>query len=212
MMMRDVLDQPGTDRRRERDSDAVLLARADGDPGAFAELVRRHTDGIFRFVASRIGPSAAEDVVAEVFIAAFDHRERFDSSRGDLRGWLFGFASVQLRRHAVAEYRWLQKSMAATHDVESGGIGSEGHEQRTIERADAARLAPELAEALLSLTPAERDVLLLFALEELTHEQIARVLGIRRGTAKTRLSRGCARLREHLGAAHQSAAGDRSES
>lgn len=195
--MGNILDQHERAMRRWSSvDDAELLRSSRRAPGAFTELVRRHTDGLFKYAAIRVGPDAAQDVVAETFSDGFDRQDRFDPSRGDVRGWLFGIAAIQLRRHAVRERRWLQHAAAATGHTRLDDADEQ--ELRTVERVDASRLAPALASALLSLSPAERDVLLLYALEEMSHEQIARALGIRRGAAKTRLSRGCARLREQL--------------
>lgn len=173
-------------------TDAQLVARSLKEPAHFSEVVERHAEAIFRFVAARIGPVAAEDVVAQTFAVAFDRRERFDRAATSARPWLYGIASNCLHKHRESERRWLER--AALEPASS----SEPQEPLAEARVDAARLAPDLAAALLTLNPAERDVLLLFALEELTHEQIAKVLGIRRGTAKSRLSRGCARLRSQL--------------
>ena len=209
-MMGNILDQHERAKLRWSSmNDAELLKRSRNASAAFAELVRRHTDGLFKYAAIRVGPDAAQDVVAETFIDSFDRQDRFDPARGDVRGWLFGIAAIQLRRHAEREHRWLQRAAAAAQHVQLDDPAEQ--EQRTVERADASRIAPEIAAALLSLSPAERDVLLLFALEDMSHEQIARALGIRRGAAKVRLSRGCARLRERLAPALATSDPERSE-
>lgn len=195
--MGNILDQQDRATRQWSSmDDAELLGRSRHASAAFSELVRRHADGLFKYAAIRVGPDAAQDVVAETFSDGFDRQDRFDPRRGDVRGWLFGIAAIQLRRHAERERRWLQRAAAATGHARLDDADEQ--ELRAVERVDASRLAPELASALLSLSPAERDVLLLYALEEMSHEQIARTLGIRRGAAKTRLSRGRARLREQL--------------
>jgi RNA polymerase sigma factor (sigma-70 family) len=63
----------------------------------------------------------------------------------------------------------------------------------------AASLAPRIAEALAALNPEQREVLLLHAWAELSHEEIAAALGIANGTARSRLSRARAALRAELG-------------
>jgi RNA polymerase sigma-70 factor (ECF subfamily) len=68
------------------------------------------------------------------------------------------------------------------------------------ERVSASAARPELAEALRRLTPGDRDVLLLAAWGDLTQEQIARTLGIRPGTARSRLHRARRQVRAALGA------------
>jgi RNA polymerase sigma-70 factor (ECF subfamily) len=162
------------------------------DGSCFAQVFARHADAIFRYAAIRIGPVHAEDVVAETFSTAFDRRDRFDRRATSARPWLYGIAANKLRKHGEAEQLWLKRAVAEPASVE---VDETTHAEARI---DAQRLRPELAAALLLLSPGERDVLLLHALEELTHDQVARVLGIRSGTAKTRLSRGRARIRALL--------------
>lgn len=47
----------------------------------------------------RLGRDAAEDVVAETFLVAFDRRHRYDPARPDARPWLYGIATNLIRRH-----------------------------------------------------------------------------------------------------------------
>jgi len=55
-----------------------------------------------------------------------------------------------------------------------------------------------LADALAELTTAERDVLLLYACEELSYEEVARALGVPVGTVRSRLHRARAKVRAKL--------------
>ncbi|MBC7461112.1 MAG: RNA polymerase sigma factor [Thermoleophilia bacterium] len=174
-------------------SDADLLARSVAEPAAFDEVYRRHASAIFAFAAARVGPSHAEDLTADTFATAFVARRKFDAAFSSARPWLFGIMVNKLRRHAKVEQLWLQRAALQRPDVsvtESGMADA---------RVDALRAAPRLAAALATLTQAERDVLLLHVFEDLTHTEIAQLLGIRRGTAKTRLSRGRERLGRELG-------------
>ena len=57
-------------------------------PEVFGELYARHFDAIYRYVAGRLGPDAADDLAAETFLAAFRRRHRFDPARGAVRPWL----------------------------------------------------------------------------------------------------------------------------
>jgi RNA polymerase sigma-70 factor (ECF subfamily) len=70
------------------DDDASVIARSVDQPAQFAELFRRHAPEIQRFAARRLGPGAAEDIVAETFLAAFRQRDGYDTSRADARPWL----------------------------------------------------------------------------------------------------------------------------
>lgn len=74
---------------------------------------------------------------------------------------------------------------------------AESHESDVV--TSAAGLRPEVARALAALSQQERDVVLLVALDELSHEEIARALAIPNGTVRSRLNRARKKLRAALG-------------
>lgn len=82
-------------------TDAELMAQSIATPSAFEALVIRHHGVIYRYVARRLGPVTAEDVVSEVFTTAFAIRSRYDADRPDARPWLFGIATNMIRRHRI---------------------------------------------------------------------------------------------------------------
>lgn len=174
-----------------RRSDAQLVRESLDDPDRFDEVFTRHVQAIFVFACARVGPDHAQDVVAETFIAAFRSRSRYAPSATSARPWLYGIAANTLRRHHEHETRWLRRFAS-----DSAGVVDDY--DRSVDRVDADRAAPKLARAIATLSTDERDVLLMHVLGEMTHAQIADALGIRRGTAKSRLSRGRARLRALL--------------
>lgn len=169
-------------------SDSELLRSAACDGASFEELVGRHGRAIYAFVAARVGPDSAEDVTSETFATAYRRRSTFDPAATSARPWLYGIAVNKLRQHRDAERRWLEQPT-------SENLTGTAEADDTAARVDAHALIPELAMALALLSPGERDVLLLHVFAELSHAQIAQVLGIRQTTAKVRLHRGRARLR-----------------
>jgi RNA polymerase sigma-70 factor (ECF subfamily) len=66
--------------------------------------------------------------------------------------------------------------------------------ERAVAAADAGARWAQVMDAIGTLPEAERQVLLLFAWEELTYDEIAMALGVPVGTVRSRLSRGRARL------------------
>ena len=66
--------------------------------------------------------------------------------------------------------------------------------ERAVAAADAGARWARVMDAIGTLPEAERQVLLLFAWEELSHDEIALALGVPVGTVRSRLSRGRARL------------------
>ena len=79
--------------RTDGPSDADLIGRSRQEPGCFAAIFDRHAAEISRYAHARLGPDLAEDVTAETFLAAFRHRDRYDTTRPDARPWLYGIAA-----------------------------------------------------------------------------------------------------------------------
>ncbi|WP_308250385.1 RNA polymerase sigma factor [Sphaerisporangium fuscum] len=92
----------------ERISDAVIIERSHPDPARFAALYDRHAMEIHRYAARRLGPQAADDITAEVFVAAFRRRDRYDLTCDDARPWLYGIATNLIGKHRRAEVRFFR--------------------------------------------------------------------------------------------------------
>jgi RNA polymerase sigma-70 factor (ECF subfamily) len=84
-------------------NDATVIARSLDDPEQFAVVFRRHAPDIHRYVVRRLGPGAADDVVAETFLTAFRLRSRYSHDRPDARPWLYGIATNLVGRHRRAD-------------------------------------------------------------------------------------------------------------
>ena len=121
---------------------------------------------------------------------AFGQRDRFDPARGGMRPWLFGIATNLVARYRRAEAR-RYRALARARDMPSAG----SHEDRVVAKVAARRLLPQLLAALAALSQGERDVVLLVAVSQLSHEEVAQALGISAGTVGSRLSRARKRLR-----------------
>ncbi|NVI86934.1 RNA polymerase sigma factor [Actinomadura sp. BRA 177] len=178
-------------------SDAEAIVRSRREPAAFAEIFHRHFAAIHGYVARRLGSDAADDIAAEVFLAAFRKRGRFDPARGSVRPWLYGIATRLIGTHRRAEgrrYRALARTPADSVQ--------DGHEDLVAARVTAGGAGQDLADALARLPRGDRDVLLLVALADLTYEEVGQALGIKTGTVGSRLNRARRRLREALGGNH----------
>jgi RNA polymerase sigma factor (sigma-70 family) len=163
-------------------------------PADFEAAFQQHFPPVYRFIARRIGPALAEDLAAETFATAYRRRASFDPGRASLRSWLYGIAINLVRNHWRAEQHLLALDARLIPEVDLSGSP-----EAVDDRVTAAMLAPRLAAGLAQLTRDQRDVLLLSAWAELSHEEIAAVLDIAPGTVRSRLSRARAALREHLG-------------
>lgn len=162
------------------------------EPECFGAVFDRYFIEIHGYVARRLGRDAADDVAAEVFLAAFRSRRRFDASRGTVRAWLYGIVTNHMRVYQRQEVRAYQ----ARALEQAGMLGvEEGHADRVAERVDAGVTGRELAGALAELPRGDREVLLLVALGGLSHADVAVALGIPYGTVGSRLNRVRKKLR-----------------
>ena len=180
--------------------DARLIKRSLEHPDCFADLFRRHAAGITRYVARRIGREAADDVVADTFLAAFADRGKYQFSQPDARPWLYGIATNMTRRHRRAEIRQFRAYARTGVDPVT-----EPFTEQVDARVSASAAGRALAAALARLPAGQRDALLLVAWGQLTYEQAALALSVPVGTVRSRLSRARATIRCALGDADPSA-------
>ncbi|MEV7401544.1 RNA polymerase sigma factor [Streptomyces sp. NPDC091267] len=188
---------PGV-RTREgnvQDSDAQVIARSRDEPELFAALFDRYAGAVHRYAARRLGPEAAEDLMAETFTTAFQRRHTYDLTRADARPWLFGIATNLVGRHRRAEARRFKALAKVPEPVEH----EEPVADRAVARAGATGVRRDLAAALAGLSARHRDVVLLVAWADLDYEEAARALGVPVGTVRSRLHRARSKLREALG-------------
>jgi RNA polymerase sigma factor (sigma-70 family) len=172
-------------------SDVELAGRFKCEPELFTAVYHRYFRSIYGYVAGRLGTQAADDVAAETFLVAFGQRGRFDPERGGLRPWLFGIATNE-----VARYRRTEARRYAALARSGPERPADSHESSVIDAVTAAGRQPQLARALITLTAGERDVVLLVALGQLSHVEVAEALGISYGTVGSRLSRARKKLHD----------------
>ncbi|MGI5418281.1 RNA polymerase sigma factor [Actinomadura luteofluorescens] len=174
-------------------TDASLIAASRTEPERFAGLFHRHATEIMRYVTRRLGRDAAEDVVAETFLVAFDRRHRYDPARPDARPWLYGIATNLIRRHRRAEVRALRALARSGLDPVT-----EPFTDAVENRVQAGARSRALAGAIAGLPAAQREVLLLVTWAGLTYDEVAEALAVPAGTVRSRMNRIRRKLREAL--------------
>jgi RNA polymerase sigma-70 factor (ECF subfamily) len=146
---------------------------------------------VLRFLGRRAGAKVAEGLVGELFRIAFERRKTFDPSRATALPWLYGIGSNLLLKHRRAEARRLRASARIA--------AVEATDRRASAAAlDARLLFTRVADAIEALPGDEREVLLLFAWEDLSYQSMAEALELPIGTVRSRLNRVRAHLRELL--------------
>jgi RNA polymerase sigma-70 factor (ECF subfamily) len=153
----------------------------------FRAAFDEHKDAIYRFAWRMTASSdAADDIAQEVFLFLWRQPDRFDPARGALRAYLLGVArNLALKRWRDA-HRWeeIDEERFVAQPVD-------------VERRETARI---VGDAVGSLPPLQREALILAEYEELSLEDIARIVEAEVGTVKSRLHRARENLRRMLAA------------
>ncbi len=164
-------------------AERVLVERfARGDETALADLYDRYAGFVYALALRTLADrQAAEDVTQEVFVALWESPGRIQPGRGTLRGFLGTMThrrAVDLIRREEARKR---RETRAPADAPGRGHGDLAE---TVARSDA---RGKVREAVARLPEAQRRALELAYFQGHTYRQVADVLGIPEGTAKSRL-------------------------
>lgn len=153
-------------RTSDRSVEDSLVQRAcTGDNGAFGQLYGRFVDRIYRYVYFRISDeSTAEDLTSVVFLKAWEHLPKYQTSNKPFIAWLYTIA-----HNAVIDHYRTHRQTAPLDEV--AGLRAPGalpDEQCEIHMAGQA-----LREALLKLTQPQREAITMKLIDGMTTEEIA---------------------------------------
>lgn len=173
---------------RERDLRSRLLA---GDEAAMGECYDQYSSFVYGLASRVIGDRhAAQDVTQDVFLHLWERPEAFDPARGGLRTWLGTLAHRRAVDHVRREEARRRRSdRAAAEAVTAVDVD---------ELALALVTAERVREALAGLPPEQREAIDLAYFGGRTYREVARVLGIPEGTAKSRMRLGLRRVADAL--------------
>jgi RNA polymerase sigma-70 factor (ECF subfamily) len=172
-------------------SPVTLAARiAAGQSQAFLELYNRESAGLIRYATGILGSREdARDAVQETFFRLWQNRARLDPTADPAR-LLYTIVRNLARdrlRHLAVEQR--PRPLAETpHVVAAGALVAEEGESRD-------ELQEQVWRALETLSPRQREIVLLRWQRQLTYEEIGAELGIAPGTASAHMHRAIAQLR-----------------
>jgi RNA polymerase sigma-70 factor (ECF subfamily) len=176
---------------KDAQEDAIDVLLAQGDDSAFEELVRSYQGYVSLLVYRLLGWSPdVEDIVQEVFLAAFNNFRKF-RGRSGVKTWLTVIAVNKCRSYH--RRRWLLKRF----------LGEQSHRKAQAEAHNSSGLMERerddhVRQAVASLKGPLREVTVLRYLQELPTGQVADVLGISPGAVEVRLHRARAKLRQVL--------------
>jgi RNA polymerase sigma-70 factor (ECF subfamily) len=179
--------------RDEATTEELMIATAAGDRYAFSELYDRLVPTVIG-VATRVlrDRALAEEVAQEVMVEVWNKADRFEADRGSAAAWVATFA----HRRAIDRVRSEQASRdrvdrVATRDRERAF-------DVVAEEVEVSLEHWQVRQALQTLSDVQREAIELAYFSGYTYRDVAAVLGIPEGTAKSRLRDGLARLRTAL--------------
>lgn len=176
-----------------RSSEELLVATGEGDRRAFEDLYGQVSPRVMGIVLRVVRDrSLAEEVVQEVLVEVWRKASRFDPTRGSAMGWIATLA----HRRAVDRVRSEQASRDRDERV------TRRDQTRPFDAvADEVEVRLDhwqVRQALATLTARQREAIELAYFAGHTYRDVARILDVPEGTAKSRLRDGLLRLRTAL--------------
>ena len=172
----------------------LLNLSARGDQAAFAQLYDAMASRVFGLAVRVVrDPAQAEEVTQEAFLEIWRMASRYDVDRGSATAWMLTI----VHRKAVDRVR--SAEAATRRDLTYPAQNQAVDHDSTADAAHASLEARRVRAALHSLTAVQREALELAYFGGYTHTEVATMLDLPVGTAKTRIRDGLIRLRDTMG-------------
>ncbi len=173
---------------REIDAKIVEAIRA-GDTGAYRELVEKYQSRIYAMICGMVRDrEEAHDLTQDAFVKAFKNLDRF-RLEASFYTWLYRIASN-------VSIDWLRKQKRRKHDEfdesravrdSTGMIDPIYQKQSPGKELERSQLKDRIFDAMETLSPEHRQIVLLREVEGYSYSEIAEVMGIPEGTVMSRL-------------------------
>lgn len=178
------------------DGELAALSIA-GRHAAFAEIMRRHRQPIFRMIRASVGDAdEALDLVQETFVAAFQALSRYEGARS-MRAWLSTIAINKCRDWG--RKRTVRRFLAFAIPIGTEAEAVADDRQAIDEAAGDRQELDRVTKAIARLPTNLKEPLVLRTIEGLSQAETAAVLAISEKAVETRLYRARAKLLEQLG-------------
>lgn len=180
-------------------TDAELASRAvAGEDRAFTLLMRRHKDGLYRFVRRYVGDAdAAYEVVQESFVAVWNNLARYDGAR-PFGSWLRTIALNKCRDRGRRES--VRRLVFGTRTLESEAVLAQADQDPNAEATLIGRQRQVALDRAIAALPAKlKEPLILTSFEDFSHQAAGELLGVSAKTIETRVYRARRKLSEALG-------------
>lgn len=179
------------------DEELILEFQQNNTIQAYEILVQRFKNPLTNFVFRFLGDyEACTDVVQETFIKVYKNKDSYKSI-AKFSTWIYtiagNLAKTELQRR---KRRKLFSISSYGEDEETFEIPDESYRPDVI--TDSGIKDAIIQKALLKVSDAYRDMVVLRDIQELSYEEIAEITGVNVGTVKSRINRGRAQLQKLL--------------
>ena len=184
------------------DSDAALMLRVKrGDRAAFGEIVEQYRQPLFNFIFRTLrDETETEDVAQATFLQVWKSRARYERT-AKFSTWLFTIARNLCLNELRRRTRHPAESFEEPHAEHEDQPQRQYEDKKTIQPTETAlhgELARKIEEALTALPEQQRTAILLCRQDELSYEEIAKILGCSLSATKSIIHRGRETLKEKL--------------
>lgn len=184
------------------DPDAALMLRVKrGDRAAFAALVEKYKQPLLNFIHRTLrDETEAEDLAQNVFLQVYKSRDRYERT-AKFSTWLFTIARNLCLNEIRRRSRHPAESLEETHNENEDQPQRQYEDKKVFlatENVLHSELAGKIEEALAELPENQRTAILLCRQDELSYEEIAKVLGCSLSATKSLIHRGRETLKEKL--------------
>ena len=183
------------------DSDMAFVRRVQqGDVGAFDQLILKYRERLFSIIYNLTSNREdAADLTQDAFIKAFRSINRF-KGKSSFFTWLYRIAIngalTHLKRNRFRRFfsfETINEEMGAADIVEALAVHTNSDKSALL-----SELQEKLNEALHKLSPKHRTVVVLFEIEELSHQEISEIMQCSVGTVRSRLHYAKQQLQAYL--------------
>lgn len=173
------------------DDSRLALMAAQGNDGAFAELMHRHRSAVYRLARLHVGDEAeALDLTQEAFVAVFTALGRFDADKS-FRAWILRITLNKCRDWA--RRRKVRRLFAFALPIEEAAHVHDPGPDPEMALQSAVEVA-RIQAAIQDLPANLREPLVLCAIEGMSQDEAASLLGVSRKAIETRIHRGRQKL------------------
>ena len=185
--------------KKDSPSDEELIERfQNGDIYAFEEIVKRYKDQLLNFAYRFLGDiEDSEDIVQETFLRIFRKKKAYKNI-AKFSTWIYtitgNLAKTELRRRNKRKLFSLSGLKYNDKEYEIPDLKKDPEE-----KADSVVKDEIVQKAINSLSPKFKEVIILRDIQELSYEEISKIINIPLGTVKSRVNRARLKLQELLG-------------